>query len=221
MEIDCWVSVALLINRQAECVLDCGTPGAQNSNACMLCWKGLEESTFWIMRASFILSQDGKHDCMWPVCDLWGLQSTLLSDLIWKHSTRRPEFMACRTYYFWNCELELGLKKLVYLKFYQKALEGLTYSDVLALLMAGGQAKCVIDSKLGRIVLVHVRLMFLKATSKGLERIDSGWCLPTCSGKLCQKTCDQRGPPGAHYLMKAGRWELIEKPLERRIDNWL
>ena len=53
-------------------------------------------------------------------------------------------------------------------KICQMALRGSAYSDVFALLAAGWQAECVLDSKLGCVILVCVRLVFLKATLKGL-----------------------------------------------------
>lgn len=57
----------------------------------------------------------------------------------------------------------------MYLKFCQIASEELTYSGVLILLAAGKQAECVVDSELG-----CVKLVFLKAMSNGLGKIDFG-----------------------------------------------
>ena len=64
--------------------------------------------------------------------------------------------------------------QLVCLKFCRIASERSIYSNVLILLVAGGQAECIMDSELKCIVLVRIRLVFSKAISKGLERIDSG-----------------------------------------------
>lgn len=61
------------------------------------------------------------------------------------------------------------------LKFCQITSKRLAYSGVLVLLVAGEQAKCVIDSELGYVILVHMRLVFLKATSKGFRRINWFW----------------------------------------------
>ena len=69
----------------------------------------------------------------------------------------------------WDCRLELGREKLMYLKFCQIASEELTYSGVLVLLAADKQAECVVDSELG-----CVKLVFLKAMSNGLGKIDFG-----------------------------------------------
>lgn len=53
------------------------------------------------------------------------------------------------------------------------ASEELNYLEVLALLAAGRQAECIVDLELGHVVLMHIRLVFLKALLISLEKIDS------------------------------------------------
>lgn len=103
-----------------------------------------------VVGASLTLSQDGKHSYTWSdCCGLWF-----------------ANYIALRLE---NKSVDV---QLMCLKFCRIALGGLTYSDVFALLAAGGQAKCIIDSKLWHIVLVRVRLMFPKAMSKSLRKIN-------------------------------------------------
>lgn len=45
--------------------------------------------------------------------------------------------------------------------------------ELIIALLAGGQIECIVNSELGCIVLVHVRIVFLKTLLIGLGRINS------------------------------------------------
>ena len=102
----------------------------------------------------------------------------------------------------WDRENELVGLQLVLCR---RVREGSTNSDVLALLAAGGQAECVMDSELGRVVLVRVRLVFLNFVEwPWKDRLWGGDCRLALAS-FAKRLCDQQGLEGAHYLVKAGR----------------
>ena len=87
---------------------------------------------------------------------------------------------------------------------------------------AGRQAECVIDLELGRVMLVRVRLVFFVVVEwPRKNQLWDGVCRLGLAS-FAKRLCDQQGPPGAHYLVKAGQREWIgRKSLRERIDNLL